>query len=811
MPEPSIDGLLAHSRWVNALAASLARDPGLADDLVQEAWVQVLRRGPKDDRSPRGWLATILRRQLRQMRRGDERRLAREQSRARELAEASTAEVVERAELHRSLVQAVLDLREPFRTTVLLRYLEEHTPEEIASLTAVPVATVHSRLGRGLAALRARLGRKHDERSGLFGAWLWLRVGQPRRVTRLLRQELFPLAVLGAVPVLAGSLVAYAVFDDEPRGVPATVGRVEHLDESATPLTAVGPRSGLSSARLSLEVPPLQEVLTADVVDRLGQPVAGVSVALVEEGGAARVLFEGRSLADGRVRVPVPPGRAFLRSNDARYESALAAQVLPWSTREPTLVVAPRISVAGHVVDDEGVPIADAAVRLWIDPYIPVAHARPLDSSGPVLDLVTTDAHGAFAFPSVAALEEAAFTVYRPGYPERIFGVPLESRTDLELVLPRPRDVPCVRGRVRDGFGRPAAGAWVAAHPLWTRADEEGRFELLFGTLPAERRLVAVLAGEGSGSIELPPPPQDPAGYPPWVELELEHVERALEGSVVDESGQPVAGARVWLADPTPAGQELAGVTSIETLRIGAAKRGWYWVECDARGAFRLPGVFARDYLVRAADPRTLVAGAATGAPGAPIEIRLREELTEVPLRGRVVDERGTPLADVRVAVVRPLFRSEAGSEPVEEFMQLPTLTDAHGRFELPRVSREGTRLDIRADGILPMGFALGERQPAQPFDLEVSTRAYLRVELREPHERADAIALEDGNGRTRFLALQRAWCPHLYPRAPLVDGRSLVFTASMEATTVIFYRDEEEVGRAPLALRAGELTVLRW
>ncbi|MEQ1895254.1 MAG: sigma-70 family RNA polymerase sigma factor, partial [Planctomycetota bacterium] len=211
MSEPSIDRLLQHSRWVNSLAGSLARDPGLADDLVQETWLQVLRRGPTDDRSPRGWLATILRRQLRQMRRGDERRVAREHSRARELADVSTSEVVERAELHRSLVQAVLDLREPFRTTVLLRYLEERSPEEIAGLTAVPVATVHSRLGRGLAALRARLGKKHDERAGLLGLLRWLPVGQPRRLVELLRQEALPLAALGAVLVLAGMLASSAL------------------------------------------------------------------------------------------------------------------------------------------------------------------------------------------------------------------------------------------------------------------------------------------------------------------------------------------------------------------------------------------------------------------------------------------------------------------------------------------------------------------------------------------------------------------------------------------------------------------------
>ncbi len=74
MSDPELDALLQHSRWVRALAQSLARDPGLAEDIVQETWVSALRRGPKDDRSLRGWLATILRRHLRQVRRGEARR-----------------------------------------------------------------------------------------------------------------------------------------------------------------------------------------------------------------------------------------------------------------------------------------------------------------------------------------------------------------------------------------------------------------------------------------------------------------------------------------------------------------------------------------------------------------------------------------------------------------------------------------------------------------------------------------------------------------------------------------------------------------
>lgn len=813
MSEPTIDGLLQHSRWVNSLAASLARDPGLADDLVQEAWLQVLRRGPKDDRSPRGWLATLLRRQLRQMRRGEERRVAREQSHAREQTQASAAEVVERAELHKSLVQAVLDLREPFRTTVLLRYLEERSPEEIAGLTGVPIATVHSRLGRGLAALRTRLGKKHDERPGLLGLLLWARVGRWARVWRYLVQEAARCAAVAGV-LLAGALVLDVFLGESVRerrpdslAEPAVVSHAP-----ATPLAL--PAEPLAE-RHEVEVAAVHPHVLVAVVDREGEPVAGVGVRLVEEtpeGAAGRLFFEGTSNREGRVSMPVPPARAVLRAHDPRFESAFAAVVVPWREAEPTLVVAPKIHLAGRVLADDGTPIVGAVVRRWIDPYVPVAHRRPLDFSGPVLDDAATDQDGAFSFASLAALPESALTVFHPCYPERVFAAPLESRTDLELVLPRTPGAPVLRGRVRDDAGRPAVGALVAAHPVRTRTDAEGRFELVLSSPPLERRLVAVLRGEASASVALAPA-SEASEWPAWIELELSREERALEGFVLDGLGRAVPGARVWLVDPTPVGAEFTAQGSAEAWRAQTGRRGdWWWVESDARGAFRLPGVFARDYRLRAADPRTLALGEASAAPGTLVEIVLDEELAPRPVQGRVRDDRGEPVANVRVALQRKLWRYDAGSEPIERGMELaPTLTDAEGRFALPRCALAETLIDLRADGILPAGRSLVGLDLAQPLEFTVSRRAYLRVELDEPTDRADAIALEDAAGGQRFLALLREWCPHLYPRAPLAEGRSLVFAASLQATTVVFYRGDEEVGRAALALRAGELTVLRW
>ena len=41
-PASEIQALLAEERWLRALAARLAGDPGAADDLVQEAYLTAL-------------------------------------------------------------------------------------------------------------------------------------------------------------------------------------------------------------------------------------------------------------------------------------------------------------------------------------------------------------------------------------------------------------------------------------------------------------------------------------------------------------------------------------------------------------------------------------------------------------------------------------------------------------------------------------------------------------------------------------------------------------------------------------------------
>jgi RNA polymerase sigma factor (sigma-70 family) len=154
--------LLAHREWVSRVARALVRDADTAADLEQDLWVETLERPPVVRTSLRGWLATALRRDVLSLRRGAARRTRRETAAARPEAQSSTDEIVARAEAADRVMHAVLELAEPYRSTILLRYVEGVELADIAAQAGVPVETVRTRHKRALATLRERLGGGSD-------------------------------------------------------------------------------------------------------------------------------------------------------------------------------------------------------------------------------------------------------------------------------------------------------------------------------------------------------------------------------------------------------------------------------------------------------------------------------------------------------------------------------------------------------------------------------------------------------------------------------------------------------------------------
>ena len=71
-------------------------------------------------------------------------------------------------ELERKLVEALGALREPYKTTIHLRFYRDLAPSEIARAQGISVETVKTRLRRGLELLRTRLDAGHGGQRGLW-------------------------------------------------------------------------------------------------------------------------------------------------------------------------------------------------------------------------------------------------------------------------------------------------------------------------------------------------------------------------------------------------------------------------------------------------------------------------------------------------------------------------------------------------------------------------------------------------------------------------------------------------------------------
>jgi RNA polymerase sigma-70 factor (ECF subfamily) len=155
--------LLEELGWVRTLASRLVADANDADDLVQEAWLKAQGTPPERFASRsflRAWLASVTRRMARDARRSRLRRARREERAARSETLGSPEDVVERSALLEALLHSVRQLDEPYRSTVLLRYMDARSTAEVAAALSVSEEVVRKRLSRALARLRTGLARE---------------------------------------------------------------------------------------------------------------------------------------------------------------------------------------------------------------------------------------------------------------------------------------------------------------------------------------------------------------------------------------------------------------------------------------------------------------------------------------------------------------------------------------------------------------------------------------------------------------------------------------------------------------------------
>lgn len=177
--EDAFAWLIAHySQPVYSLVYRMLDDPSDAADTTQEVFIKIFRgiRAFHEKSSLKTWIYRIALHEASNQRRWCFRHRGRETSiESRTAADPEHCSTTLRellADLGKSPLDNVYDaelrdcveaelraLAEPYRTTLILRDIEELSYEEIAEVTEVSLGTVKSRLVRGREALRGRLER----------------------------------------------------------------------------------------------------------------------------------------------------------------------------------------------------------------------------------------------------------------------------------------------------------------------------------------------------------------------------------------------------------------------------------------------------------------------------------------------------------------------------------------------------------------------------------------------------------------------------------------------------------------------------
>jgi RNA polymerase sigma-70 factor (ECF subfamily) len=144
-------------------ALGLSRSEADAADLTQRAFERFGEKASalRDKARAKTWLFTTLYRDFLQQKRHSTRfpQTEWDETLDNTIVELPHVDVTVDAN---AAVATLNALEEPFRSTLMLFYLQEHSYKEIAEILEVPIGTVMSRLARGKEMLRASMEDSHD-------------------------------------------------------------------------------------------------------------------------------------------------------------------------------------------------------------------------------------------------------------------------------------------------------------------------------------------------------------------------------------------------------------------------------------------------------------------------------------------------------------------------------------------------------------------------------------------------------------------------------------------------------------------------
>lgn len=544
------------------------------------------------------------------------------------------------------------------------------------------------------------------------------------------------------------------------------------------------------------EAPPAaaRRAVRGRAIDLAGRPVAGLALR-TPDGARARTG------ADGAFRLAAEHAEALVTVEDPRASVVLRSGPSALRRGAPqVLVVEPGGPLEGSVVDEEGAPLAGAALRLALDER---ALARlPADAAR--LCAPAWSAHsaasGRFRLERVPLRAPLVLEARCAGYAPRT------------LVLDERGAAPCVAlaregaagrrvsGRVTSATGEPVAGASVRCGAARATSDARGAFAL---AVAADERASVQALAPGLGASAPCPLPADAAP----LALVIDAREAWVAGTLLRADGRPAAGWLVRALAPGDAGEradlgDAPGARGAPPACDAAerARRSEVVARTDARGAFRVRAGVAADGLARLAawskeEGRSELSPPLS--PGLDATWQLREEAARA-LEGRVLAAAGAGgVAGARVTVEPLLAPCDTGwSGPVADV----AISDADGRFRLARAPAGPVRLRAQKPGFAAAALELDAAGRADATVL-LARACEARVTLAGAIPGARALELRDA--RDAPLALRLAAEPgRAVRRLALADALGRRLLASEEAVALVVLGDAGELLRRPVALR---------
>ncbi|MCP3914930.1 MAG: sigma-70 family RNA polymerase sigma factor [bacterium] len=793
------------------LAVALVGHENTADDLVQEAWLASIGSARPRVRDRAAWMRRVVRNLASRHRARAARRRELEAFAVQRAAVEEEDFGFELDSMNALLRTTLAGLREPYRSVLHMRFLEDRPIESIATALGRSRETVKSQVRRGTIELRAALDRAAGgDRSSWARALVLLLPPRRRTATFVARALLVvgcvvgcvvaPIAVWksgllgthaeslaaqssGAAPSVSGLDTSSATLNGARRSAsPAPRANVPITPAAPNP-DAVTERKEAAVRRLDVELEmPDGEPYRGGTVEVIGLSALGRAPLTI---GHFELDVDGRAAIEipehvllGAPEVPGPIGgvRVAARATDGAW-SHLYAVPLPRAGRSLTIPVAGRgQTLRGTVLDPFQAPVEGALVKLRrerdgvvITTDGIVHHERTLEA--------TTDAAGAFEIEG-APRRLHHLQAFAVGWqPARRAIESADDVVQIELELAAGARV---TGVVHHADGSPASNVRVWEVMLGTgprdrlphaRTDALGRYELT-GLAPGRHRIFAT-------------DPSQPSRFAATV-LEAD-LERESVWDAVLEAVQPLR-LHVVEADgePVPAAKVIVVASDVGTVPWGLLDR------TDASGHVTFPHV-PDETLGVAVRRDTDMSNNVTLSDVRPAAeaIRVQLEPSSLPsgvVQGVLLDHRGQPFEDALVIGCSTEDYFQVNADPITGAFRAEGKKPA--RYEVwAAVQEHGMVLlgvsELAADSVLDFDTVLAPERVPVRFDWEgVSEDAKFYIEVPGPCDMGPKSVLSLDPS-----VAQRALLPGEYEVRALNGTERRAFALTGPGTTVQLVR----------------------